>query len=112
MQMEREGYKDISEKEAELYAVTGSKLFFKLMDFAFRDAYWICKFMEIYPNDANYVSTFQAIRRNVVGEALDLAYVDKGEYIELMILNDREIVEDINSEEAKEDLEAICAGVK
>lgn len=32
----------------------------------------------------------------------------KGEYIEIMVLNDREIVDNINREECQEDLEAIA----
>ena len=97
-QMERAGYKNPSVQEKELWHVVGEKGFNRLIDYAFRDAYWTCKFLEIMPGDSNFNPTFEGVRRQVVKDALDLAYSGHQDYIDMLIKTDVEIVRAINSE--------------
>ena len=105
-QMEKAGYKNPSVQEKELWHVVGEKAFYRLIDYAFRDAYWTCKYLEIMPGDSNFPQVFQRVRRQVVQDALDMAYRGDGEYIDFIVKTDVEIVRAINSEcyEEKEPL--------
>ena len=96
MQMEREGYKDVSEEEAELYASIGKRDFYKIVDFGFRNAYWSCKFMEVVPGDRNYREMFEFARKSAVRAALQVVYDGHSDYAVMVCMSDKEIVKTIN----------------
>jgi hypothetical protein len=97
VQMEREGYTGITPGESQLYAIVGSKLFFRLMETAFRMGYVIDRRTEPIDSTETYVNC----RRQIVKEALDLIAEDKQDYVPMMVLTDREIGTYVSSLEQK-----------
>jgi hypothetical protein len=99
MQMERAGYKNLTQQDLELWAIVGEKTFYNIIDYAFRDAYWFCKFTEIMPGDEDFSDTFKVHRTRTINDALGMAYGGHVEYIPLIVKTDAEIVRDLNAPE-------------
>lgn len=107
MQMERAGYRNITDQQVEVYAaIDNPKLYYKLVDYAFRTAYWVNKHVEIMPGDSNYNDTYLNCLRDTMEDAYDLITQGKESYLEFMILTDREIVNSFLNDLEEESIES------
>lgn len=89
---ERHGYKNITDEEALLFEDLGEDHFYKVIDFAFRIAYWTIKHKELDPKSEQYKTYFREARKIAVENALDLTCQGRKDYVPLMFLTDGEIV--------------------
>ena len=90
---ERHGYTNVTDVEACLWEDIGDHLFYKVIDFGFRVAYWTTKHKELDTTTPEYLNYFKQSRAIAVENALHLACDGRKSYIELGILSDKEIVE-------------------
>jgi hypothetical protein len=88
--MERAGYANVSEQEAELYGIVGPKLFFRIVDSAFRVSYWVNLHAEPTEPEATHVNN----RREFVRIMLETARKYDG-ITDYEPASDRQMVENI-----------------
>jgi hypothetical protein len=99
IQLEREGYRNVTMAEAELYIRAGDKNFYKIIDEGFREAYWLCKHMEVFPGDPEFRPIYEAHRKTCVETTLQLYREKHEDYLELYILSDKDIVKSFLEDE-------------